>query len=325
MLNIQSLNIPGNIFLAPVSGWTDSVFRGICAEWGAACTFTELVSGESIVRNLSRAEPLLQRSPLETCCGIQLFGSDPQVLYRAASLLARFRPDFIDINAGCPVQKVIKTGAGSVLMRNPALLGSIVEGVRRACEEFLHGIPVTVKIRSGWDDSRLNYVECARAAVESGAAMVTLHPRTRAQAYTGTSNWDHIADLVSRIPVPVTGSGDLFSPEDAQEMFEKTKCAALMFARGALGNPFIFSATQALLNSEPFTPVEDAKKIETGIKQLEELSKIKGESLACREMRKQFCAYTKGMPGSAEIRGKIVHAETIAEYRDIFKHYPSPR
>jgi len=155
----------------------------------------------------------------------------------------------VDINSGCPVTKVVKNGAGSALMKDPGRMGRIVEAVVRASKEALGDVPVTIKMRSGWDSQSLNYAECGRIACEAGVAMVTLHSRTRAQGYEGVSNWSHLADLASRLKVPVTGSGDLFSPEAAERMLRETGCAAVMFARGAEGNPFIFPATRSLLSS----------------------------------------------------------------------------
>jgi nifR3 family TIM-barrel protein len=177
-------------------------------------------------------------------------------------------------------------------------------------------------MRSGWDSGSINYAECARIAVEAGAAMVTLHPRTRSQNYGGTSDWSHIADLVSRLPyqryaVPVTGSGDLYTPEDAQRMLRETGCAAVMFARGAMGNPFIFSAARSLLETGAWEPVPFAQRIAAAMRHLEMLAADIGERTACLEMRKQFCAYTKGMKGGAAIREQAVHAQTIADYRKV--------
>ena len=264
---------------------------------------------------------LVKRGENEKRYAIQLFGAESESIYKAASLLAPLKPDALDINCGCPVPKVVKNGAGSALMRNPANLGRVVEAAVWASGESLGGIPVTVKIRSGWDGSSLNYVECARTAVEAGAMMISLHPRTRAQGYGGRSNWQHIADLVTRLSVPVTGSGDLYTPEDARQMLEESGCAAVMFARGAMGNPFIFSASLSLLESGGWEPAPFSKRIDTALRHLEMLAEDIGERSACLEMRKQFCAYTKGISGGAALRDKAVHAATIAEYRKIVTDY----
>jgi nifR3 family TIM-barrel protein len=325
---IGSLTLPGNLFLAPVAGYSDRVFRSLCIAQGADFTCTELVSSEALVRNRSphdrsspgdRTNPILRRGDTETRYAIQLFGADPAVMYQAAGLLAPYHPEVVDINCGCPVPKVTKTGAGSALMRNPATLGRIVEAVVRASKEGLGEAPVTVKMRSGWDAASINYRECARIAVEAGAALVSLHARTKAQGYAGQSDWSHIADLVSRIAVPVAGSGDLFSPEDAGRMLQETGCAAVMFARGSMGNPCIFSATRSWLLTGSWMPPEASERLTTGFRHLVLRAADIGERTACREMRKQFCAYTKGLMGGAALRNRLVHAETIAAYRDILR------
>jgi nifR3 family TIM-barrel protein len=333
-VKIGSLELEGNLFLAPVAGYTDRAFRSLCAEEGACFSFTELVSAEALYRSYSRyglgeangsvpnaavqtAANLVRRGENEKRYAIQLFGADSESVYKAASLLAPLRPDALDINAGCPVPKVVKNGAGSALMKNPSAIGRIVSAAVRAGRESLGSVPVTIKIRSGWDSKSINYAECARIAVEAGAEMVSLHPRTRAQNYGGKSDWSHIADLVSRLSVPVTGSGDLYTPEDALKMFQETNCAAVMFARGAMGNPFIFSQTRFLLETGAWQPAPFSARIAAAMRHLEMLSADIGERTACLEMRKQFCAYTKGITGGAALREKAVHAETVAEYRSI--------
>ncbi|MDR1308098.1 MAG: tRNA-dihydrouridine synthase [Treponema sp.] len=356
-VTIGSLELPGNLFLAPAAGYTDRAFRSICAEAGADLTFTELVSAEALTRRpelyglpgLSpgakpgippRADSacLVRRGEAEKRYGVQLFGAQPDTLGRACALLKPLEPDVVDLNAGCPVPKVVKSGAGSALMRDPARLGRAVEAMVRSSRESLGNVPVTVKIRAGWDAASRNYAECARIAVEAGAAMVSLHPRTRTQGYGGTSDWSLIADAAGRLSVPVCGSGDLYTPEDARRMLEETGCAAVMFARGAMGNPFIFTLTKTLLGA-PGVPPEDpgttglqaarlrAARLRAGLRHLEMLAEDLGETRACLEMRRQFCAYTKGiagrpgMPGGAALREKIVHARTIAEYREILSYY----
>jgi len=328
-ITIGSLKLDGNLFLAPVAGYSDRGFRSLCVEQGAHFSFTELVSAEALYRNpghyglgggktpVPAAISLVSRAPNERHYAIQLFAGEPEAIYRAALLLAPLRPDAVDINAGCPVPKVIKNGAGSALMKDPARIGKVIEAAVRASREALGDAPVTIKMRSGWDSASINYAECARIAVEAGAAMVTLHPRTRSQNYGGTSEWYHIADLVSRLGVPVTGSGDLYTPEDAQRMLRETGCAAVMFARGAMGNPFIFSAARSLLETGAWEPVPFAQRIAAAMRHLELLAADIGERTACLEMRKQFCAYTKGLKGGAAIREQAVHAQTIADYRKV--------
>jgi len=348
-VTIGSLKLDGNLFLAPVAGYSDRSFRSLCVEQGANFTFTELVSAEALWRNPGhyglgpkeflttedtefhggkntlRTKPaavsLVSRGANEPRYAIQLFGAEPEAIYKAALLLAPLKPEAVDINAGCPVPKVVRSGAGSALMKNPANLGRVVEAAVRASREALGNAPVTIKMRSGWDSASLNYAECSRIAVESGAAMVSLHPRTRGQEYGGKSDWSRIADLVTRLSVPVTGSGDLYTPEDARRMLEETGCAAVMFARGAMGNPFIFPETKCFLETGAWEPAAFSARMEAAFRHLEMLAADIGERTACLEMRKQFCAYTKGMTGGALVRERAVHAQTIEDYRQIMVSY----
>jgi len=334
---IADLELGGNLFVAPVAGYSSPSFRSLCVEQGASFSFTELVSAEALFRNpglyglgggiagsgegagknAGVATSLVSRAWNEKRYAVQLFAGNPEAIYRAALLLAPLKPDAVDINSGCPVPKVVKNNAGSALMKDPALMGRIVEAAAKASREALGGVPVTIKMRSGWDSGSINYAECARVAVEAGAAMVSLHPRTRSQGYGGKSDWSHIADLASRLSVPVTGSGDLYSPEDAERMLRETGCAAVMFARGAMGNPFIFSATRSLLETGGWRPVSFAEKMAAAFRHLELLAADIGERSACLEMRKQFCAYTKGMQGAAAVRDRVVRAQTVDDYREI--------
>ena len=321
-LKIGSLELAGNLFLAPVAGYTDRIFRSICWDFGADFSFTELASAEAITRGGKPTLEIVRRGENEKLYAIQLFGHDPKTMFNAAMALAPLNPDAIDINAGCPVPKVVKNGAGSALMKDPSLLARIIRAVVRAAEE-LKGIPVTIKIRSGWDSENLNYNECGHIAAEEGAAMVTLHPRTRGQYYTGKSDWSHIADLAGRLKIPVCGSGDLFSPEDAARMLGETGCAAVMFARGAEGNPFIFEAAKSFFQLGRWEVKPFEERIKIALKHLELLALETGESKACREMRKQFAAYTKAPPGrkgvrgSAALRNNLVRAGSIEEYQKI--------
>jgi nifR3 family TIM-barrel protein len=326
-VKIGGLELPGNLFLAPVAGYTDRAFRSICVDQGADFTCTELASSEALVRGGAKTFRIIERAANEKHYAVQLFGSDPDVMYRAALLIKTLKPDVVDINCGCPVPKVVKNGAGSALMKDPVMLGRITAAVVKAAGESLGGVPVTVKIRSGWDSSSLNYYECARAAVEEGAALVCLHPRTRGQGYSGKSDWSHIAGLVTRLSVPVAGSGDLFSPEDAERMLRETGCAAVMFARGAQGNPFIFKMTKDLLLHGSFEAPPFEERITAAFRQLELLAAVQGEKAACREMRKAFAAYTKGIggrpgvSGGARLRDQLVHAETFDDYRSILSQF----
>ncbi|HNQ96729.1 MAG TPA: tRNA dihydrouridine synthase DusB [Treponemataceae bacterium] len=318
-VRIGPLALSGNIFLAPVAGYSDRAFRSLCIEYGASFTYTEMVSSEAITRDCTKTSLLLRRAAEETCYAVQLFGSDPSRMADATErVIDQVHPECIDINAGCPVPKVVKTGAGSSLTRDPQRLHAIVSAmVNRA-----GSIPITVKIRSGWDDSKLSWEEAARAAIEAGAQAITLHPRTRAQGYEGRANWDLLSNLASLVHsnypgIPVFGSGDLFKPEDAQRMLDHTGCDAVMFARGATGNPFIFHQTRLLLTTGAYEDIPAKERMSAGWKELGILVEDLGEERACREMRKRFCAYSRGIEGGAELRSSLVLASSCAEYQSI--------
>ncbi len=328
-VRIGPLVLPGNIFLAPVAGYSDRAFRSLCIECGASFTYTEMVSAEALVRNSGKTELLMLRAENEQHYAVQLFGGEADRVAAAARIvLDKTYAECIDINAGCPVPKIIKTGAGSCLTRNPEKLheitASVVREVRAWAEQKSKTpVPVTVKIRSGWDDSSLTWKEAADAAIQGGAAAVTLHPRTKAQGYEGKSRWDLLALLSSHVHhtypgIPVFGSGDLFSPEAARQMLEETHCDGIMFARGAMGNPFIFTQTRDFLATGVYSEIPAETRIKSGWRELLGLSADAGEALACREMRKRFCAYSKGIEGGSALRAELVHATTIEEYRIVF-------
>ncbi len=325
-VNIGSLKLEGNLFLAPVAGYSDRSFRSICIEHGACFTYTEMVSAEALVRKNLKTETLMKRAPNEKAYSVQIFGSDQSTMEQAANIvLEKTNCECIDINCGCPVPKIVKTGAGSSLTKNPTQLGKIVAAVKKAAGEKA---AVTVKIRSGWDEQNITFIEAAEAAMSAGADAITMHPRTRAQGYEGKSDWSKLAQLVklAQGKVPIFGSGDLFTPEDAKAMLEQTGCDAVMFARGAMGNPFIFSKTIQLLAKGFYDEVPIEEKIKTGFKELKMLASDAGEFPACREMRKRFCAYSKGIQGGAELRAKIIHASSIEDYRQIFANiYMMPK
>ncbi len=336
-VTIGSLEIPGNLFLAPVAGYSDRAFRALCIEYGATFTYTEMVSAEALVRSSAKTAALMARAANERLYAVQIFGGDPSVMAEAANLVCKtVNPECIDINAGCPVPKIIKTGAGSALTRDPERLHAVTAAVVKAAG----ATPVTVKIRSGWDDKTLSWKEAACAALEAGTAALTIHPRTRAQGYEGTSDWKileelsalvkkrgpgndnaHKTGMAGRGSVPVFGSGDLFSPEAARRMLEQTGCDGVMFARGAMGNPFIFKQTIDLLTTGAYSDIPPRERLLAGWLELQQLAADAGESIACREMRKRFCAYSKGIEGGAALRADFVKAETIDHYRRILQEH----
>lgn len=315
-LQIGSVQIKGNLFLAPVAGYSDAAFRAICVDCGASLTYTEMVSSEALVRLSDKTQNIMYRAPNESVYAVQLFGGDAKIMAEATKIvIEKCHPEIIDINCGCPVPKILKSGAGSTLTKEPQKLYEIAKATVDAAGDT----PVTVKIRSGWDSAHITYKEAALAAYEAGAKAVTLHGRTKAQGYEGKANWEHLAEMVLLLQgkTLVFGSGDVFSPEDAKKMLEQTGCDGVMFARGAMGNPFIFTQTKDLLINGEYTETPILTKLQTGMNELEHLIQIKGEVVACREMRKRFCCYSKGFPGGAAIRKEIVSAETLADYQNL--------
>ncbi len=330
----HGVKLDGNLFLAPVAGYSDRAFRTLCADGGANFSYTEMVSAEALVRGSGKTESIMQRAENEKYYAVQIFGGDSETMGNAIPLvLEKSNPDVIDINAGCPVHKIVKTGAGSALMKNAETFFNVVSSVVQNALQapsihsaYKNPIPVTVKFRSGWDFNNISWKEIALAAKEAGVGAITIHPRTRSQGYEGFSDWQVLSDLVELMgcqenPIPVFGSGDVFSPEAARDMLAQTKCDAVMFARGAMGAPFIFTQTRDLLQKGSYEPIPFDTYIKAGLKELRILCEDKGEGVACREMRKRFCAYTKGIEGGAALRKSIVQSETIADYDNIFHQY----
>lgn len=315
------VTLPGNVFLAPVAGYSDAAFRSVCFGLGADLCYTEMVSSEALVRGHAATPTLMDRAENESLYAIQLFGSSPEVLARAALIASERKPVLIDLNCGCPVPKVVRNGAGSSLMRDLPRLGAIVRAMVAALSPS--GIPVTVKIRSGWDEESVNYREAAEAVVEAGAAAVTLHARTRAQQYEGTADWGKIADLASRLAVPVFGSGDAKGPAEAAAMVRETGCAGVMIARGAMGDPFIFRRAKLAMQGLPDERPSVAERVEAARRHLELSVRFLGERTACVEFRKQFCSYTKGSIGGAELRKQGVTACTVLEFEALFERWLS--
>lgn len=317
-IKIGNVELKGNIFLAPVAGYSDSAFRSVCIENGACFTYTEMVSAEALVRNNIKTETLMARAYNEDKYAVQIFGGEEDSMAQATRIvLEKTHCEVIDINCGCPVPKIIKTGAGSALTRDPERLYKIAKAVKNAAGDT----PVTVKIRSGWDKPNMTWKEAAQAALEAGVSAITIHPRTRAQGYEGHSDWSIMKDLVEFVDgkVPVFGSGDLFKVEDVVKMLEQTGVDAVMYARGAMGNPFIFKDTTSMLLTGSYEPVPADVRIKTGFEELERLTKETSEKHACLEMRKRFAAYSKGIENGAALRAQIVHASTIEDYINIFK------
>ncbi|MCL1817349.1 MAG: tRNA dihydrouridine synthase DusB [Spirochaetaceae bacterium] len=317
-VTIGGLTVAGNLFLAPLAGYSDIAFRSLCADYGSSMSYSEMLSAEGFARGNKKTFGLLERADNESRFGVQIFSASPYAAAKAAAAICGLArpPELIDLNCGCPVPKVIKTGAGAALLKNPRLVYDMVKAITENSS-----LPVTVKIRSGWDAAAINYRETADAARAAGAALVCLHARTRAQGYTGAADWQHIADLKRACPVPVFGSGDVLDAPAAARMLAETGCDGLMFARGAIANPFIFRETRELLENGSLTPPTIQERFALGRRHLELAIQAKGEALACREMRKHFTAYTKGLPGGARLRAALVGASTREDYLRITDEY----
>ncbi|TFG82652.1 MAG: tRNA dihydrouridine synthase DusB [Spirochaetales bacterium] len=317
-VQIGSFTTRGNLFLAPVAGYSDAAYRSVCIDAGCDLAYTEMVSSEALTRGSCKTAVLLERAGNESEFAVQLFGANPDTMARAAEIVAkRWSPSIIDVNCGCPVPKIIKTGAGSALMKDPGRIEAIVRTMSTAVD-----VPITVKIRLGWDEATVNYLEAADAAINGGAAALTLHARTRAQGYSGTADRSAFGPLVTLSSIPVFASGDLFSPEDAvailSEEAEGKAVAGVMFARGAMGDPFIFTRTKAMLMGETPPDIDPLNKVAVARKHFLLSLSFYDERTACVEFRKQACSYLKGVRGGAELRAKAVTCSTPEDYQGFF-------
>ena len=289
------------IWLAPLAGLTDNSFRIICKKMGADVVVSEMISADGLIHNKKRSLIFADFTDFQRPFGIQLFGSDPEIMVKAAAIILGRKPDFIDINMGCPVRKVVNRGAGSALMKNPETAGKIVRKIKK----ILNDIPLSVKIRSGWDAQNINAVDFAKMLEQSGADMICLHPRTKMQMFSGKSDWNLIKKLRNNISIPVIGNGDIDSVSDAQKMFETTNCDSIMIGRGAIGKPWLFKEIKDFLLTGKTLPVNFTWKLEL-IKEHFSLSIAdKGKMRAIREMRKHLSRYTKGYKNSAVVRKQI--------------------
>ncbi|NMB32818.1 MAG: tRNA dihydrouridine synthase DusB, partial [Clostridium sp.] len=291
---IGDVSLDCRIFLAPMAGITDISFRTLCKEQGCGLVYTEMVSAKGIYHNDEKSKKLTAIGDGEGPVALQIFGADPYIMATVVESLNKSKACIIDINMGCPTPKITKNGEGSALMQKPDLVGKIVREVSRAANK-----PVTVKIRKGWDDNRVNAIEIAKIVQENGAAAITVHGRTREQFYSGDSDWDIIKQVKKAVSIPVIGNGDVFSPDDAKRMFDQTKCDAVMIGRGAQGNPWVFSdVINYLHKSEHGAELTTKKRLDMIIRHMRMLIDLKGEYRGIREMRKHIAWYIKGMHGS---------------------------
>jgi len=319
------MNFPSSVahdvplFLAPMAGVSESPFRQICRRYGADVVVSEFISSVGISLGIERVLAEMRFEPVERPIGIQIYGADAAIMARAAGMVTElFEPDFVDINFGCPVKKVVRNNGGSGCLKDMGLVRGIIRAVRDATH-----LPVTVKIRSGWDETQRDPVDIALRCQEAGAQALTLHPRTRTQMYHGNANWDEIAQVAAALTIPVIGNGDIRTPEDVLAMRNHTSCAGIMIARGSFGNPWLFAQARDLLDgrakrSDP-TPQE---RFGTALEHARLALRLQGDTRkTALEFRKHFGWYTKGLPGASELRQQLFAIESMAEAEVIFSEY----
>ena len=331
MIKIGNIELKHGIMLAPMAGATDHAFRTVCKSFGAEYLVSEMVCAKalcyeqkikkSITASPSKTAPLAAIREGELPMAVQIFGSEPSFMAEAAKMIAEnsyrgttslFTPTAIDINMGCPVPKVVSNGEGSALLKNPDLASEIVEAVVKAVD-----IPVTVKIRIGWDKNSINAVEMAKRLEAAGAALVCVHGRTREQQYAPYADWTQIAAVKKAVNIPVIGNGDIFTPDDALKMINETECDGIMIGRGALGNPWIFENTVNLFEGRPIREISQNEVIDTALSHLGLMIEDKGERAGVAESRKHLGWYMKGLRGAAELRNRINTAATLEELTEL--------
>lgn len=316
MVSIGGIEIKGRLTLAPMAGVSDFAFRTICTELGAAMTTTEMVSAKALVYRDEKTKGLLYNPDILHPSAAQIFGHEPEIMAEAAPMALEYSgADILDINMGCPVGKIVRSGDGSALMKDPELAARIVEAVVKAVS-----VPVTVKFRKGFDGGCVNAAEFARLMEQAGASAVAVHGRTRAQMYSGRADWDVIRDVKKAVSIPVIANGDVFSAGDAEHILRYTGCELAMVGRGSFGDPWIFEQSNALLEGLPVPERPPlAERIELAVRQTELYAEKFGERLACLEARHQIPWYLKGVAHAGYYKQQLVRVETLDELRRIAK------
>ena len=310
-MKIGNLEIKGYACLAPMAGVADRAFRELCMSYGAAYVISEMVSSKGLTMQDKKSKELLFLSDAERPAGAQIFGDDPEIMANAALKAMEFSPDFIDINMGCPAPKIAGNGGGSALLKNPELIGKIVKKVVEVSP-----VPVTAKIRIGWDKNSINAVEIAKIIEAAGADAITVHGRTKDQMYAPPVSLDEIANVKKAVSIPVIGNGDIVDGKSAKLMLDMTGCDFLMVGRGALGNPWIFQCINAYLNKEAdFTEPTLEEKMDVMLRHIGTLCEYKGVRIGMREARKHAAWYIKGIRGAAAFRQEIGQLSTMNELK----------
>lgn len=307
---IGGVKLRSRALLAPMAGLTDRAYRELCMRNGAGWCVSEMVSSKALSFKSKKSEELMEISGSERPCGIQIFGDDPQCMADAAKRAAENMPDFIDINMGCPAPKISGNGSGCALMRQPQLCGEIVHAVTSVSP-----VPVTVKLRKGWDDQSVNAVEVAKICEQAGAAAVTVHGRTRMQYYKPPVDYDIIRQVREALSIPVIANGDIDSAQKAKAVMKQTGCDFVMVGRASLGNPWLFAQINAYLENPDaplYTPSVD-EKLDTMVSQVSDMVRYKGEYIAIRQARKLVVGYFKGMKGAAALRNEAGRIETLED------------